>query len=38
MKREVLLILSDSYSVSLVGGRMMGNVMWQAIGEEAIDD
>jgi hypothetical protein len=38
MKRKVLLILSDSYFVSLVGGRMMGNVMWQATGEEAIDD
>ena len=38
MKRIVLLILSDSYSVSLVGGRMMGHVVRQAIGEEAIDD
>jgi hypothetical protein len=37
-KRKVLLSLSDSYSVSLVGGRMMGHVMGQATREEATDN
>jgi hypothetical protein len=38
MKQKVLLILSDSHFVSLVGGRVMGHVMRQATGEKAIDD